>query len=170
MLVKAFKENNLDLEVHDWKYLGSTLLDIASYIKIGVRAWTVVLFIVILFMILNTFTMSVYERTYEIGILKAIGMKKRRIRGLFILESSFLSIIANIFGILLAVIIVKILNIVGMPGMFGFILKGESVHPVINIKDALYVIIISILISIIASIYPSYKASKMNPIDAIRSE
>lgn len=57
MLVKAFKENNLDLEVHDWKYLGSTLLDIASYIKIGVRAWTVVLFIVILFMILNTFTM-----------------------------------------------------------------------------------------------------------------
>ena len=169
-LVNAFNENNLDLEVHDYKYLGSTLLDIASYIKIGIRAWTVVLFIVILFMILNTFTMSVYERTYEIGILKAIGMKKRKIRGLFILESAFLSVIANIFGVLIATILIKIFNIIGFPGMFGFILKGESVHPVINVVDTIYIVVISILISIIASIYPSNKASKMNPIDAIRSE
>lgn len=129
LLKKAIINNNLDLEIHSYKYLGRNLLNIASYIKIGIRAWTIIIFIVILFMILNTFIMSVYERTYEIGILKAIGMKRRRIMALFIFEGGFLSILSNIAGVIISLIIVKLLNIIGLPGMFGFILKGQRVHP-----------------------------------------
>lgn len=170
LLKKAIINNNLDLEVHSYKYLGRNLLDIASYIKIGIRAWTVIIFIVILFMILNTFIMSVYERTYEIGILKAIGMKRRRIMALFIFEGGFLSILANTVGVIISLIIVKLLNIIGLPGMFGFILKGQKVHPSPNISDILLIIMVSVIISILASLYPAKKASKMNPIDAILSE
>ncbi len=103
-LEKSIQKLSLHFEVHDWRYLGKALLDLSLDMKIGMRVWTMILFIAIALGILNTFMMSVYERIREIGILKAIGMKNSKILLLFFFEVFFLSLFAALLSVILSFI------------------------------------------------------------------
>jgi putative ABC transport system permease protein len=107
--------------------------------------------------VMNVMLVSVTERTKEIGIRKALGAKRRDILVQFLIESLILCILGGSIGVLLGTGIGNVLNIFG----FSFSASGNII--VISFLS-------SAIIGLVFGIFPAYKASKLNPIDALRTE
>ena len=107
--------------------------------------------------VMNVMLVSVTERTKEIGIRKALGAKRKDILIQFLVESLILCILGGTIGVLLGIGIGTIIQ------TFGFNFNAKS--GIITIS-----FIASSLIGLVFGIFPAYKASKLNPIDALRTE
>ncbi len=120
--------------------------------------------------IVNTLVMSVFERTREIGILSAVGMRSSSIMNMFLIESGMLAITGIIMGILLGSLFVlysqKVGFYIGNMGMTGIML-GERIYGYMTISDAIPLIVISLVVTLLASLYPAVLAAKMEPVDAL---
>jgi putative ABC transport system permease protein len=112
--------------------------------------------------VINTMIMSVFERTREIGVLKAVGWKSRRILGMILGESIVLTLIAGVIGTIVGIIAVE----VGIMALGA----GTILEPVYSIDIFLRAFGIAILVGIIGGIYPAYRASKLAPTEALRYE
>ncbi|MGE5701616.1 MAG: ABC transporter permease, partial [Clostridia bacterium] len=128
--------------------------------------------------IVNTMIMSILERTKEIGIMKVIGATVYNIRWLFLIESGFIGLIGGITGLALAYGAVEILNYVAasnpdfnMFGGRGMPDEGEPTKlAVIPYWLSLFAIGFSFVIGLLAGIFPAFRASRLSPLQAIRSE
>ncbi|EAA0373621.1 ABC transporter ATP-binding protein/permease [Listeria monocytogenes] len=107
---------------------------------------------------------GVVERTREIGVFRAIGYRKRHIRGLFMMEASYIIILANVLSSLVTVTIAKIASPI-LETKIGF---EDMIH--ISFWNFLVTLAITITIGFIFSIYPSNKAAKLDAAEALRSE
>jgi len=105
--------------------------------------------------------MVITERISEIGILRAIGAKKRDILFLFLFESGFLSLVGGIVGIAISTIIALITIIV-------FKSMGFKAIFYINPLIVLGLLVLSFVVGIIAGLLPSKKASELEPVKALR--
>ena len=139
----------------------------------ALRAVTLVLVIVLLLVvlvgILNTLAIAVRERTKEIGTLRAIGMQRRKVLWLFVLESAMLAFLGTAGGALLAVLIALGLNALslGVPAAFQVFLAMEHLELVIEpLPIAFYVLFIT-AVTIIASLYPASRAARLKPVTAM---
>lgn len=108
--------------------------------------------------IMTVMLISVNERTKEIGIKKAIGAKKTNIIFEFIFESSFISVIGSMLGIILMCIVVIAVN------MF-FKIQVE-----VGFKAVVFTVLISVICGMVFGVYPAIKASNLKPIDALRND
>jgi len=133
---------------------------IINLIVIGVTATVIV----------NTLVMSVFERTREIGILTAIGMKGRQVISLFLTEASLLALGGLAFGLLLGWGISAYFGKVGVYfgdlGMSGFYL-GDRIYTYLTLEDTINLTITSFIITLLASLYPARLAARMEPVDAL---
>lgn len=109
--------------------------------------------------IMNIMLVSVTERTREIGIRKAIGAKKKDILVQFLIEALMLTGIGGIIGIILGLITIK----------YG-IGSISLITPVYSVSWTLAAFLISLTIGVVFGIFPAYKAAKLNPIDALRTQ
>ncbi|MBC1628181.1 ATP-binding cassette domain-containing protein [Listeria welshimeri] len=107
---------------------------------------------------------GVVERTREIGVFRAIGYRKRHIRGLFMMEASYIIILANILSSVVGITIAKIASPI-LETKIGF---ENMIH--ISFWNFLITLAITITIGFIFSIYPSNKAAKLDAAEALRSE
>lgn len=107
--------------------------------------------------VMNIMFVSVTERTREIGIRKAIGAKRRSILTQFLFESSTICLIGGIFGVGLSFGLAALINKFLMPAT-------------ISLPIVLIALIISILVGVFSGIIPAYRASRLNPIEALRYE
>jgi putative ABC transport system permease protein len=107
--------------------------------------------------VMNIMFVSVTERTREIGIRKAIGAKRKTILFQFLLESSTICLIGGVIGLILSVGIAQIID--------RFILPATISLPIV-----LLAISVSILVGVFSGMIPALRASKLNPIDALRYE
>ena len=108
--------------------------------------------------LMNIMLVSVTERTKEIGLIKAIGGRQRNVRQQFLLESVLISLIGAAFGVVLGVVIGNVFSLVLSTGFvlpWGWMLGG---------------IFICSVVGLLAGLYPSLKASRLNPIEALRYE
>lgn len=133
----------------------------------------IVLLALILVGISNTLVVSVRERTYEIGTVRAIGMKRRSVMVMFIIEGIILGVIGIITGIVMGVAIALPLAIYGVyigPSTLSMYLLKDSLYLSLDINMILLVTAVVTGISAVASIYPSYRASKLSPAVAMEKE
>jgi putative ABC transport system permease protein len=119
--------------------------------------------------IMNIMVVSLIERTREIGILKALGMKSRTVLSIFLGESAIIGLIGAVLGIIagygLAVVVAQILGS-GLLGTTG----GFALTPVLTPLLLGGSLAFGIGISVIFALYPAWRASKLKPVDALRYE
>jgi len=154
--VAAGAEN--DFDIYSNESLLSQINDITKYVKIGAM---VIAFIALLAAgvgIMNIMLVSVTERTREIGVRKAIGARKSSILLQFLIEAIILCLIGGIIGIALGV---------GVGNIAGMALDAKPTIPVLWVMLGLG---LCILVGIIFGTYPAYKASNLDPIEALRFE
>lgn len=117
----------------------------------------------------NTMTIALLERTKEIGVMKAIGATDRAIRQMFLVESIIVGFLGGVAGIVLGYVSIFIINwsIDRVAGAFG----GQPVALFyIPTWFLLTIIILSVFIGYLTGLYPSHRAAKLNPLDALRYE
>jgi len=153
-------------DVSTWEKL-SPFYNIARMIDVMAFFIKLMLIAVVLVSIMNVMIMAVYERIREIGTIAAIGTLPGKILSMFVLEGLFLGTMGALAGDLIGVIIILILNRVGITFDFGR-QTGLVLSATIAPSDVLMISVIVIFISVIASLQPAYKASKMEPIKALR--
>ena len=119
--------------------------------------------LVSILMIVATTYMSVTERTKEIGVLRAMGARRKDIRRLFVNESLLLGVSANILAIITALAIQLLVN-----KLVYSSIKFDIIQ--VSLATTISTVIIGLLIALIASLAPSGKAARLNPIDALASE
>ncbi len=116
--------------------------------------------------IANTMFTSVLEKTKEIGIMKALGAKNQDILLIFLFNSGLVGLVGGLIGILFGVGIA-----LGIPKLgVSFVSGGTPLTTSIPMALIIFTLIFSILIGMISGILPAYRASKLNPVDALRSE
>lgn len=160
------KQGKPMFEVHTWEKL-SPFYNIARMIDLMSFFIKLMLIAIVLISIMNVMIMAVYERIREIGTIAAIGTLPGKILSLFILEGFSLGLLGVISGNILAVIIMAIINLAKITFSFGRqtgLILSAKVMPM----DMLTISLIVILISVIASLQPALKASRMEPIKALR--
>jgi ABC-type lipoprotein release transport system permease subunit len=141
-------------------------------------AYMVILYLIILgitaTVVTNTLVMAVYERTREIGILAAIGMKGRRIMSAFLTEAALLATGGVIGGLILGGLITAYIGSVGMvipatQGVSG-ILIGDKIYPYVTSADVISLTMTAYIITLIASLYPAILAARMEPVEALHAQ
>ena len=119
--------------------------------------------------IMNIMLVSMIERTREIGILKALGMKSRTVLSIFIGEAAIIGVLGAVIGIVagygLAIVVANVLGS-GLLGSTG----GLTLTPVLTPIVLLGAFGFGVGISVIFALYPSWRASKLRPVDALRYE
>lgn len=117
----------------------------------------------------NTLTVSLLERTREVGLMKAMGMKSSEVRELFLTESMIMGFFGGVLGIIAGFIGGKLL---GIMLSFVSIFKGMGFVDVsyIPLPFVIIVIVLSLLVGITTGIYPAKRATKISALDALRYE
>jgi ABC-type lipoprotein release transport system permease subunit len=120
--------------------------------------------------IVNTLIMAVFERTREIGILSAIGMRSSGISLMFLIEAAFLTLGGIILGLLIGGAMVAYFTkfgfFIGNYGVSG-ILIGETIYTQLTLSDTITLTVMAMVVSLLASLYPAMLAARMEPVEAL---
>ncbi len=160
------KEGRSIFEVHSWEQL-SPFFNIARMIDVMTFFIKIMLIAIVLISIMNVMIMAVYERIREIGTIAAIGTLPGRILSMFVIEGFCLGVLGAVIGNLIGVAVVLMVNLIGIRFDFAQqtgLLLSASVNP----TDLLVISVIVIVVSVLASLQPAFKASRMEPIAALR--
>ena len=109
-----------------------------------------------------TLALSVFERTREIGLLRAVGMNRRQLRRAVRWEA----VIVSVFGVVIGVVVGTLIGLALAYAVPNSFIDGVTIPWVVLI----IVVILAVLAAVIAALYPAYKASRMNVLEAIASE
>jgi putative ABC transport system permease protein len=134
------------------------------------------IFLVVLasFVVINTMIMIVNERTKEIGMMSALGLEKRDILYLFLVEGALMGGLGSFIGAVLGGILTNIINRIGISfgslteGFSSDLLFGSTIYPVFSIGNIIFGFILGLIIVTIACVIPARRAAKMEPNDALR--
>ncbi len=120
------------------------------------------------FGIVSTLFMVVMEKTKEIGMLMAMGVSRRSIMMIFVMESGILGLLGAVLGVILGATLAIYMGSYD----YGFeVMPGISSIPfVVRIQDAAIIVLFTFLLNLIAGIYPASRASKLKPVEAIGRE
>lgn len=139
-----------------------TIVDAVSYVLIAFVSISLVVSSIMIGVITY---ISVYERKKEIGILRAIGASKHNISSIFNAETFIIGFLSGIFGITISYLLIPIINLV-LHHFTGDIPLNAALDP----KTALFLIILSVILTLIGGLIPARSASKKDPVEALRSE
>ena len=153
-------------QVHTWSEL-SPFANIAKMIDVMTFFIKLMLIAIVLISILNVMIMAVYERIREIGTIAAIGTLPGKILSLFLVEGFFLGVSGALIGVVLGLAIILGVNLWKFSFDFGQA-RGLVLAPTIDPAQVVIACLMVIVVSIVASIQPACKASRMEPIDALR--
>jgi ABC-type lipoprotein release transport system permease subunit len=112
--------------------------------------------------VMNTMLMAVFERTREIGVLRALGWRSRGILALILKEAILLGLFGGVVGIVVAMVLVKLLNLIPVVGQAISIVWGWDIF--------VRAMAVALLLGLMGGLYPAYRATRLQPVEAIRYE
>ncbi len=154
----------------DWEEQNHSLFQALKLEKLGMGVILLLIVLVAAFNIVSTLTMVVADKTKEIGILKAMGMPARSIRRIFFAQGLVIGVVGTALGMVLGFAAALALD------KYQFIKLDAQVYFIDHLPvstepmDVMWIVIASIAIAAIATVYPSVQASRLFPIEAIRHE
>ncbi len=153
-------------EVHTWEAL-SPFFNIARMIEVMTFFIKLMLIAIVLVSIMNVMIMAVYERIREIGTIAAIGTLPGRILGMFLVEGFCLAVFGAVAGNVFGIAVIFVLKLARITFDFGM-QSGLVLVPVVEVKDVAAISLIVIVVAVLGSLQPAFKASRMEPIKALR--
>jgi putative ABC transport system permease protein len=171
LLAKLFAREGLALEVRDFRQLNPFYTQGEQFLEAIFVFISVIMSLIVLFMIVNTTSMTVMERTNEIGTARALGVQRSAIRWQFAIEGSMLGAIGATIGVILAELIGVALNSMNLsitipgnskPGPLQMLTRSE-VWPLMG---TIWVVLI--LVAIIAALAPANRGARLSVVDALR--
>ena len=156
-------------EVRTWDQLAEFYARAVDLFRQQLGVVRFIVIAIILLGISNTMMMSVMERTGEIGTSMALGIKRRALLGQFVLEGGLIGLIGGLGGLLLAFLIGAGIDVmhIEMPPPPG-LTRGYIAHVLMTPGIVMEAMLVAILTTTLASLYPAWKASRMVIVDAIR--
>ena len=173
-LTDSFKNKNLDLKAYSWKESAASVIALSAAKKGGIGAILSIVLLIGMLGIINNVILSALERTEEIGMMKALGMREWEIVFVFMVEATGIGILGGLAGCL-----------IGYAGVSGLVKYGFSIAYIggdgsaygIPILDRIYgawnypafsfLFILGVVIAVLSSILPAYWAAKKDPVKAI---
>ena len=165
------KSNKYILQI--WDEVG----ELVALFKIAINMYNFIyVFIIVLasFVLINTLIMIINERTREIGMMTALGLKSREILYLFIMEGAIIGVIGSFIGAILGGIITKMVSVTGidysaaMEGMSADLMFDPIFYPVFSLENLIFCFFLGVLVVTIACIIPARKAARLEPTEALR--
>ncbi len=156
-----------------WRELSPELNMIVEMGDLMLFIVTLIIMAALAFGILNTMLMALFERMREIGMLMAIGMSRRRVFGMILLESTLLTALGAAAGMLLALGTIRHLGRAGLhlerfaagAAQVGW---DSTIHPFLHASEVASILGVVIAITLVASCYPAWKAIRIRPLEAGR--
>lgn len=171
------KELPKELQVQTWREASPQTAEMMGMQSFASLFMLGIVFAVASFGVLNTMMMSVFERTRELGVLKAIGLRPSQMVSMVLWESAFLSMLAGSIGLAIGGLLDVLVVYVGFDmssGGEGFEMMGVRFDPIIYgdvTPFSVYAPISAlILVSIGSSLWPAWRAARLQPVEAIRTE
>ncbi len=164
-----------DLEVLTWQQLSPFIVEMINMFKSFNYIIYIIVVLAMAFGIINTILMSVLERTREIGILMAIGTKRRRVFSEVMWEGFFLGVVGLAVGWTINLLFYAVVSRTGIDlSMWAESLKymggiGTTLYPLITIESAVKSTISVLAATQISALYPAIKIMRLSPVRAIRS-
>ena len=161
----AKKGGGSGLEVHTWAAL-SPFSNIANMIDLLTVFIKIMLISIVLISVMNVMMMAVYERIREIGMISAIGTPPRRILSLFLTEGLLLGLGGTALGTAISLAVIYALNVWKITFNFGM-QQGLVLSPTIGARDVVTIAGMVVVMALLASLQPAWKASRMDPVRAL---
>jgi putative ABC transport system permease protein len=155
-----------EIEVHTWEGL-SPFYNIAVLINILALSATLGLIAIVLVSVMNVMLMSVYERVKEIGTIAAMGTMPRTILSMFVIEGLSLGVLGILIGDAVAAAAILLISAIGPTFNFGRE-TGLVLSPQVDLGRMLIVSAVVLLVAVIGTVQPAFKASRMEPVEALR--
>ena len=162
----------------DWMEMNRNLFSALRLEKIAMFIILVLIVLVAAFNIISTLIMVVMEKNKDIAILKSMGASSRSILKIFTIEGGVIGVVGTILGTILGLVaafnLEKITDFVET--LFGFKILSSDVYYIdklpsqVNPLDVILIVLTAVLISLLATLYPSWRASKLDPAEALRYE
>jgi ABC-type lipoprotein release transport system permease subunit len=160
-------------KVETWQKMNELLVLINDFSNAYIMFLNLLILGVTVTVIVNTMLMAVFERTREIGILSALGMKGRQIIALFLAEAALLALGGVAVGLLAGSALSLYFGEVGIYfgdiGVSGMIM-GDRIYTYLTLEDTVNLTITAFIVTLLASYYPARIASRMEPVEALRAE
>jgi ABC-type lipoprotein release transport system permease subunit len=162
-----------DYQVLTWRKMNEMIVQYEDF----ANAYMVILYLIVLgitaTVVTNTLVMAVFERTREIGVLAAIGMKGRRIMLQFLAEAGLLATGGVAGGILLGILAYLYFNRYGFYiGDFGIsgVLMSDTIYAYLTPQNLVTLAIVTYVITLVASLYPAVMAARLEPVEALHAQ
>ncbi len=161
--------------IEPWNKIDPYLELTSSLTSFMLLIFMTVILLALGFAIVNTMLMVILERTKELGMIMAIGMNKRKVFIMIMQETTLLTLTGGILGILLSIVFMAYfgntgIDISGVAQGFEALGYSSVMYPKLSFTDYLQVIFMVLLTGIISSIFPTIRAIKMKPAEAVRMD
>lgn len=148
------------------------LFDVAEYIY---NVIYLLLLLLAAIVVINTMIMIVKERTQEIGMMSALGLRSREILTMFVIEGTFMGVVGSFIGAVFGGALTKYLSIYGIDytqavqGTIDEVFMNPMIYPVYNLENVIFGFILGTIITALTCIIPARRAAKLEPHDALRN-
>jgi lipoprotein-releasing system permease protein len=160
----------LPLRVLDWHQQNNQLFNALKLEKLGMSVILLLIVLVAAFNIISTLVMVVTDKTREIGILRAMGMPARSIRRLFFAQGLVIGVVGTATGLLLGLVAALLIGQRKLIPLDPTVYFIDHLPVAIQPLDVMLIVVASLAVAALATIYPALQAARLYPVEAIRHE
>lgn len=154
----------------DWQEQNQGLFSALKLEKLAMGVILALIVLVAAFNIVSTLTMTVSDRTKEIGILRAMGMTARQIRRIFVAQGMVVGVVGTALGLVGGIVVALALDRWRLIRINAAVYFLDHLPVRVGLADVVAIVTTSLVIAALATVYPSRRAAALEPVEAIRHE